>query len=252
MTVSALVATTPFSAVDLGVVCPMANEAETAVAFVDGVLAETTPFGFNSTTMFVVLDRASRDRTRELLEVAARERPALRVIWAPESQGVADAYVRGYHEALDAGCDWILEIDAGFSHQPTDIPRFFDRMGQGFDCVFGSRNLEDGRNFGTLQRRMVSRCGTLAARLLLGARLTDMTSGFQLFRRQALEMILSKGIRSKGPFFQTEMKSFCRSLRVDEVPIEYHAGTHHIAGRAIKESCQNLLRLFRMRMRGEL
>ena len=229
----------------------MANESETAVAFVDAVLAEVAAYPFASIEFFVVVDRASTDPTREVLEAAARDRPALRVVWAPENRGVADAYVRGYREALAGGCDWILEIDAGFSHQPTDIPLFFERMIGGLECVFGSRTIPGGQNLGTLQRRTVSRVGTIAARLLLGARLTDMTSGFQLFRREALELILQKGIRSKGPFFQTEMKSYCRGLEFAEVPIEYHAGSHQIARAAVLESCRNLLGLLRMRMRGE-
>ena len=96
----------------------MANESETAVAFVDAVLAEVAAYPFASIEFFVVVDRASTDPTREVLEAAARDRPALRVVWAPENRGVADAYVRGYREALAGGCDWILEIDAGFSHRP--------------------------------------------------------------------------------------------------------------------------------------
>jgi hypothetical protein len=51
-----------------------------------------------------------------------------------------------------------------------------------------------------------------------------MTSGFQLFTRATLETVLAKGISSKGPFFQTEIKTHCRDLRVAEIPIQYNAG----------------------------
>jgi len=102
----------------------MANEAATAVRFVDAVLSECENHGFDSVTLFVVLDNVSRDDTRELLEAHVAVQPELSVIWAPETRGVADAYVRGYREALAAGCDWILEIDAGFSHEPSDIGQF--------------------------------------------------------------------------------------------------------------------------------
>jgi dolichol-phosphate mannosyltransferase len=236
----------------LGIVCPMANEAATAVRFVDAVLSECERHAFDSVTLFVVLDNVSRDDTRELLEAHVAVQPELSVIWAPETRGVADAYVRGYREALAAGCDWILEIDAGFSHEPSDIGQFLEAMAGGRDCVFGSRFLAGGRNLGTLRRRVISRGGTALTNLLLGTKLTDMTSGFQLFTRATLETVLAKGISSKGPFFQTEIKTHCRDLRVAEIPIQYSAGTHGVGRRAITESFVTLWQLFRRRLAGDL
>jgi dolichol-phosphate mannosyltransferase len=230
----------------------MANEAATAVRFVDAVLNECERYGFDSVTFFAVLDNVSSDDTQELLEAHRVLRPELSVTWAPETQGVADAYVRGYREALAAGCDWILEIDAGFSHEPSDIGGFLDAMADGRDCVFGSRFREGGRNLGTLRRRVISRGGTALANLLLGTNLTDMTGGFELFTRDALESVLAKGISSKGPFFQTEIKTHCRDLRVTEIPIQYNAGSHTVGRRAITESFVTLCQLFRRRLVGAL
>src|SRR5215213_844431 len=133
------------SRVQLGVVCPMANELGSAERFVREVLAACEPFAFKSLTFFAVLDRVSRDGTLDLLRDLEATLPQLRVVWAPENRCVVDAYLRGYREALDAGCDWILEIDAGFSHQPSDIPAFFEKMAEGFDCVFGTRFAHGGR-----------------------------------------------------------------------------------------------------------
>ena len=79
-----------------------------------------------------------------------------------------------------------------------------------------------------------------------------MTSGYQLFTRAALEAVLAKGIRSKGPFFQTEMKAYCRKLHCAEVPITYDAGSHPVGLRAIGESLVNLGRLFRRRLSGDI
>lgn len=245
-------ARTSLAGLRLGIVCPMANEAATAVRFVDAVLSECERHGFDSVTLFVVLDNVSRDDTRELLEAHVAVQPELSVIWAPDTRGVADAYVRGYREALETGCDWILEIDAGFSHEPSDIGKFLEAMADGKDCVFGSRFREGGRNLGTFRRRVISRGGTALTNLLLGTKLTDMTSGFQLFTRATLETVLAKGISSKGPFFQTEIKTYCRHLRVAEIPIQYNAGTHGVGRRAITESFVTLWQLFRRRLSGDL
>ncbi len=241
----------PLALVRLGVVCPMANEAATAVEFVESVLAECERCGLSSVTMFVILDTVSRDATRELLEAHQIREPRLRVVWAPDARGIADAYVRGYREALAAGSDWILEIDAGFSHEPSDIGAFSEAMAD-CDCVFGSRFVDGGENLGSWRRRMISRGGTTITNLLLGTKLTDMTSGFELFTRETLEMVLAKGISSTGPFFQTEIKVHCRRLRVAEIPIRYNAGSHSVGRTAIKESLVNLLALFRRRLAGTL
>jgi hypothetical protein len=94
------------------------------------------------------------------------------------------------------------EIDAGFSHQPSDIPRFFEKMREGYDCVFGTRFAKGGRiEDSSFRRYLISWGGTLLSRLLLGTRLSDMTSGFELFRAPALASVVDL-IHSRGPFFQ--------------------------------------------------
>lgn len=236
------------SRVNLGVVCPMANERDTAAGFVREVLAACHPFRLKSLTFFAVLDRVSRDGTLDLLRELEATLPQLRVVWAPENRCVVDAYLRGYREALDAGCDWILEIDAGYSHQPSDIPRFFEKMSEGFDCVFGTRFAHGGRiTESALRRKAISRGGTLLTNLLLGTRLSDMTSGFELFTRAALEEVLRRGVNSRGHFFQTEIKAHCHSFRVAEVPIHYRAASDGVNNNVLKDAFVNLWRLFRAR-----
>lgn len=241
-------ATNGFSTISLGIVCPMANEESSAVKFVNAVLEQCAAFPFRSTRFFAILDNACRDRTRTLLEELGKTEPRLRVIWAPEDRCVVDAYVRGYHEALNAGCDWILEIDAGFSHQPENIPQFFQTMSQGYDCVFGSRFCEGGEiTDSSRKRKLLSRGGTVLTNALLGTKLKDMTSGFELFSRAALEHVLAKGIKSRGHFFQTEIKINCRNLKIVEVPIHYRAASNSVNQHVIKDSLSNLWRMYRLK-----
>lgn len=232
------------AAFSLGIACPMANEADTAERFVREVLRQCD--GFKEVHMFVVLDRATTDNTRAILEHFAQTEPRLRVVWAPENRCAVDAYIRGYREALAAGCDWILEIDGGFSHQPNDIPRFFDRFEQGYDCVFGTRFGLGGRiTDSSFKRRIVSRGGTILANMLLGTHLTDMTSGFELFSRRALQMVLDRGIESRGHFFQTEIKFYCSGLHIAEVPIHYKSASPRLSSAAISEAFRKLWQLHR-------
>jgi len=235
--------------VALGIVCPMANEGNEAVVFCQDVLKQCC--GFKKVRFFAVFDHANRDSSLDLMRELERCDPRLRVVWAPENRSVADAYVRGYKEALAAGCNWILEIDAGFSHQPNEIPQFFDAMEQGVDCVFGSRSLGRFRE-SSIMRRFVSGGGTILANLLLGTRQTDMTSGFELFSSETLSMVTSRGIQSRAHFFQTEIKTYCRNLRFVEVPITYRAANPSLSWFVLSDAFKQLWRLFLLRLRGQL
>ncbi len=235
----------------LGIVCPMANERDNAVEFVKAVLDKCGEF--KRVGFFAVFDNKCRDGTVDLLRDLAKGIAALKVVWAPENRCVVDAYVRGYKEALAAGCDWILEIDAGFSHQPEQIPQFFKKMAHGYDCVFGSRFCEGGKfTDSPWRRRFISRGGTILANILLGTRLADMTSGFEMFTRQALQHVLEKGIRSRGHFFQTEIKTYCRKMKVVEVPIHYRSPSENVTAAVLLDSFKNLFGLFFRRLTGRL
>lgn len=225
----------------------MANEGPDATRFVEQVLPFCT--GFREVRFYAILDKATKDNSMELLRELEKREPRLKVVWAPENRCAVDAYIRGYKEALAAGHDWILEIDAGFSHQPEDLPLFFDTMAQGYDCVFGSRFMKGSRlSDASVKRYCISRGGTLLTNLLVGTRQTDMTSGFELFSRKALEMVLAKGIESRAHFFQTEIKVHCQQLRVIEVPIHYRAPSPRLKAAAIGDAFKHLWRLRKLRV----
>lgn len=235
----------------LAVVSPMANESRDCVRFVEEVFANCTAIG--RVDFFAVLDNVSRDNTRELLESHATNEPRLHVVWAPENRSIADAYIRGYRAALASDARYILEIDAGFSHNPAEIPRFLPAIEEERDCAFGSRFMPGGSiHSSSLKRKLISYGGSLLTNLLIGTRLYDMTSGFQLFRRETLEFMLAKGIESRGPFFQTEMKIYCRNLNLVEVPISYQMASHNVATASINESFSQLWRFLKLRISGEL
>lgn len=229
----------------------MANERSTAVEFVNAVLEQCRDF--KSVMFFVVFDNSCKDGTIDLLKELQNKLPELKVIWAPEDRCVVDAYMRGYREALSADCDWILEIDASFSHQPSQIPQFFDKMAEGYDCVFGSRFCKGGKfTEAPLSRRFISYAGSILTNLLLGTKLKDMTSGFEMFTNAALRKVLDKGIQSRGHFFQTEIKAYCRNMNITEVPIHYRAPSQNVNAAVIIDAFSNLFRLFRKRLAGNL
>jgi dolichol-phosphate mannosyltransferase len=240
------------SGVYLAVVCPMANEGADAARFVQEVLQQCAELG--KVTFFAVLDKATTDNSLEFLRNYAAGDSRLTVVWAPENRNLVDAYVRGYREAVASGADWILEIDAGFSHHPEDIPKFLKRLQEDkVDCIFGSRFMPGADYaYGSLKRYFVSRGGSLLANTLLGTRLSDMTSGFEMFSRPVLAEVLRLGIQSRAHFFQTEIKVYCRGLRAVEVPIRYSSPSPRVGSSALKDSLHQLGRLARLRWSGKL
>jgi len=239
------------SAKTLAIVCPMANEGDNASAFALATLKQCV--GFHSVMFLAVVDKASTDNTREVLEDLARTNRAVVVVWAPENRCAVDAYLRGYKEAMARQADWILEIDAGFSHQPEDIPQFFNQMEKGYDCVFGSRFMRGGKiTEGSSKRYFVSLMGTVLSNFLLGTQLADMTSGFEMFSRRAMQHILDRGIQSRAHFFQTEIKVYCRNLKIVEVPIHYKSPSPRMKSSAITDAFRQLGRLFVLRISDQL
>jgi len=149
----------------LAIVCPMANEQDSAEQFTLGLLSRCNHF--RSVTMFAVLDHICHDETLNIMRTLARKEPRLQVVWAPENRCVVDAYVRGYQEALASKADWILEIDAGYSHQPDDFIHFLPHIHSEIDCIFGSRFCPGGSiSNSSSSRLIVSKLGSMVSRLL--------------------------------------------------------------------------------------
>ena len=227
--------------VRLGVVVPFGNEEATVVSFLGQVCAYLRP----QDVVFCVLDTVSQDQTRALVEGQGAQDGRVHLIWAPDNRCIVDAYFRGYREALDAGCDWILEMDGGFSHRPDEIPRFIEAMGQGVDFVAGSRFRDGGEHTGSWFRYGVSRGGTLLANAVLGTRMTDMTSGFECFTREALAYVVDRGVRSRAHFFQTEIRYMLHDWNWIEVPITYANPSKSVGSTSIMESLRILWRMRR-------
>ncbi len=191
------------STLRLGITTPLANEEKNIVDFLERTLAQIGP----DDRMFCVLDNMCKDRTRSIIEEWHNSRDSrVSAVWAPENRCVVDAYFRGYREAYQAGCKWILEMDGGLSHLPEEIPQFIKGMEEGYEYVGGSRYLKGGCHDSPLSRRIVSHGGTLLTKLLLRAPMSDMTSGFECFSRDAMKEVLDKGVRSRANFFQTEIR----------------------------------------------
>jgi dolichol-phosphate mannosyltransferase len=220
----------------LGVLTPLANEEKTIGDFLDRLLAHLLPHD----RVFCVLDNMCKDQTKDRIGTRAKDDPRVVLVWAPQNRSVVDAYFAGYRAAFADGCAWLLEMDGGLSHLPEQIPQFIAAMSEGYDYVGGSRYLPGGFHHSPWNRILVSRGGTILARWLLGARMTDMTSGFECFNRKAMSLVFEKGVRSRANFFQTEIRYMMHDLRWKEIPITYTNDNYHIGRSSIREALRIL------------
>lgn len=240
------------SDLSLVIMCPMANERDSAETVVKGFLDASKDF--RKVMFMAVFDRACTDGTVELLRDMAKTEPRLNVVFLPDSRGQVQAYLNGYEEVLKIpDVDWILEVDAGLSHRAEDLKNFFPPMLGGYEAVFATRFAKGGEmRHCEMRRRIISQGGTLLSNILLGTHLSDMTSGYQLFSRPVLQYLLDRGIQSRGHFFQTEIKTYCHKFRIEEVPIIYLGASSIVGGKILRDAFFHLWRLFRLRLKNEL
>ena len=223
----------------LGLVTPVGNECGGIESFLSEVLQQLA----TDDRWYCVFDNVSRDGTREIVEARSRTDERVVCLWAPQSRCVVDAYFAGYEAAYQAGCRWILEMDAGFSHRPEKIPEFIAAMEQGYEYAGGSRFMPGGAHRSPWTRRCLSYGGTVLARVVLGSRMTDMTSGFECFSRAAMQYVLQHRVRSRANFFQTEIRHMMHRFRWKEIPIVYVNDRPRVGRRAIGESFRILAQM---------
>jgi dolichol-phosphate mannosyltransferase len=226
---------------------PLANEEKDFAPFV-AVLTRVLD-RLASGTVYLVVDKASKDRTLELCREQEARDPRYVTVWAPENRNVVDAYVRGLRAAWEAGHTLIIEMDGGLSHDPRAIPMFLRVLNEGNECAFGSRFINGGSmGDSPFKRRMLSRTGTILSNVLLGTWLYDMTSGFQGFHRDVVEKIIAYRFRSTAHFYQTELRYLLRQRRIFEIPIHYQAPSPRVSSKAIRNAWGTLLYYFGQRL----
>jgi len=171
----------------------------------------------------LIVDDNSPDGTGAVADRLAADDDQVDVLHRPGKEGLGAAYLAGFARALESGYDVVCEMDADGSHQPEELPQLLAALADA-DLVIGSRWIPGGSIVNWSRgREALSRGGNLYVRALLGIDVHDATSGFRVFRRQALEKIDLRTVRSAGYVFQTDLvaRTLEAGLSVREVPIEF-------------------------------
>ncbi|MCB5253256.1 MAG: polyprenol monophosphomannose synthase [Candidatus Cloacimonadaceae bacterium] len=171
----------------------------------------------------LVIDDNSPDGTAAEVLSLMQSEPRVQLIQRPGKMGLGSAYVTGFKYALNKDYEFIMEMDADFSHNPNDVPRLLEAA-QKYDLVIGSR-YSNGVNIinWPFKRLLISYFASKYVRIITGMPVKDPTGGFKCFRRKVLEAIDLDKILSDGYAFQIEMnfKAWTKGFHIKEVSIVF-------------------------------
>lgn len=239
--------TTPFrhhtlAVTDCTVVIPTYNEREN----IEGLLTRILEY---PRFRVLVVDDNSPDGTGQYVATLAQQEPRLAILSRPAKLGLGTAYVAGFRHALATGAQFIFEMDADFSHDPSYLPQLLAAAETRYDLVLGSRYVRGGgtTDWGLL-RQCISRGGNLYAGMILGLPIADSTGGFRCYRRAVLETMNLNAVRSNGYSFQIEMvyRTHRAGFRIGEIPIIFpdrRVGKSKMSRRIVLEALVNVWRM---------
>lgn len=201
------------------IICiPTYNEAENITPLLQNI------FSLYPEISVLVADDNSPDGTSTIISSLKARYPNLHLLNRKGRQkGFANSYKDGFVLALEMGFEWILQMDADFSHNPEHIKAML-AVRENYNFVVGSRYTRGGKTENwPLKRRILSRGGNLYARLWLNAGLKDMTGGFNMWHRDALSYLDLSGMETDGYSFLIELKFHAAraGLRGKEIPITF-------------------------------
>jgi dolichol-phosphate mannosyltransferase len=200
------------------VIVPTFNERDNVIRLIDAVLSQ------DPRLEVLVVDDGSPDGTGELVRERSVGDSRVHLLARERKLGLGTAYVAGFKWALQRDYEFVFEMDADFSHDPSHLPQFLESI-RDADLVLGSRYREGKVTVVNwpMGRLILSYAANIYARFVTGLPLFDATGGFKCFRRRVLEAIDLDDVRSNGYAFQIEMsfRAWQLGFRIVEIPIVF-------------------------------
>jgi dolichol-phosphate mannosyltransferase len=234
------------------VIVPTYNERENIRRLIASVLRQ------DGRLEVLVVDDGSPDGTGDIVRELEAADPRVNLLARSHKMGLGTAYIAGFRWALERDYQYVMEMDADFSHDPGHLPQFLRAIEEA-DLVLGSR-YQQGRvtvvNW-PISRLILSYSANLYARAVTGLPVWDATGGFKCFRRSVLEAIDFSRVRSNGYAFQIEMsfRAWKRNFRIAEIPIVFvdrTEGTSKMSKSIVREAIWMVWRLRWWAIRGTI
>jgi dolichol-phosphate mannosyltransferase len=227
------------------VIIPTYNEKENIERIVRYV------FQLEGNFHILVIEDNSPDGTAEIVKGLMKEFPDRLFIEERKGKlGLGTAYIHGFKWALKRDYDYIIEMDADFSHNPDDLSRLVEACENGADVAIGSRYVDNVIRVVNwpMGRVMMSYFASKYVKVITGLKIADSTAGFVCYKRKVLDTIWFDKIRFIGYAFQIEMKLTSHKLgfKVVEVPIIFtdrKEGTSKMSSGIFKEAVLGVIKL---------
>lgn len=217
------------------VIIPTYNEAVNIERMIKAILSISNQIDV------LIIDDNSSDNTAGIVENLMKNDNRIHIIKRPKKMGLGTAYVTGFNFALQHNYNFVFEMDADFSHDPNDLPRFIELLDK-YDLIIGSRYI-DGVSVVNwpMKRLLLSFFACLFARIVTGVPVRDLTSGYKCYSRKALQSVNWRKFKVDGYGFQIQSVYgvFNAGLPIKEIPIifvERRAGTSKMSKRIIWEA----------------
>lgn len=226
------------------VIIPTFNEIENIEAIIEAV------FNLEKEFHVLIVDDNSPDGTSQKVQEMQQVYPEkLFLEVRKEKAGLGTAYIHGFKWAIARNYDYIFEMDADFSHSPSDLVRLYEACASGADVAVGSR-YKKGVNVvdWPLYRILLSYGASFYVKLITGMRVHDPTAGFVCYKRQVLEAIDLDSVRFIGYAFQIEMKfrAHLKKFKIEEVRIIFRdrvKGKSKMSSSIIGEAVYGVLKM---------
>jgi len=171
----------------------------------------------------IIIDDNSPDGTSLVVKELAKKNENIYLIIRKSKLGLGTAYIEGFNWAIEKGYDYIIQMDADFSHQISDLIKMLN-FSENSTLVIGSRYVEGGSTIGwTRSRVILSKIANLFANYVLKINVKDLTGGFKVWPKKILESISFDKIELNGYAFQIEMNFLTSKagFKILEVPINF-------------------------------
>jgi len=207
------------------VIIPTYNEKENIYQIIDAVL--TT----HDALEILIVDDNSPDGTAQMVKELQKTEPRVHLLERAGKLGLGSAYREGYVVALDKGADYIVQMDADFSHNPKYLLDFIEHKDE-YDVIIGSRYIKGISVLNwPLRRILLSYFANQYAKFITGVKVEDLTAGFKFISRAALEKVDLSKVKSNGYGFQIEMNYAFASTgsSIGEIPILFMDREHGVS-----------------------
>ncbi len=204
----------------LSIIIPTYNERENIEPFIKEI--QKTMQKTKKTYEIIIIDDNSPDGTSKIVKelIKKTKDTTIRLYTRPKKQGLGSAYKYGFKKAKGT---MLMEIDADFSHDPKEIPNFIKALNQGNDAVIGSRGITGGERNDPMRRKIFPMIGTILYKTLMNCNTKDITSGYRLYKKSALDKINLNTLPDDFSFQVALLFALThKNCKIKEIPIKFN------------------------------